>query len=197
MAADFEKQSYWHDRFASETAFEWLVTSSRFMTIVEPYIAHLTTRSHILQIGSGTSDLQNHFRSRGILNVTNIDYEPLAAERGQDLEREAFGDVKMRYTVADATQLSPEQQGKYHLVVDKSTCDAIACAGEDAVRKMVEGVRQCLAEDGLYIALSFSAHRFDMDRLPFDVQMIAQVPTPRIRPNDPDIYHYCYLLRPI
>lgn len=196
MTADFEKQSYWHDRFASETSFEWLVPSSHFMTLVEPYISHLNTQSQILQIGSGTSDLQNHFRSREILNVTNIDYEPLAAERGQDLEREAFGDVKMRYRVADATQLSPEQQGKYHLVVDKSTCDAIACGGDQAFRSMVEGVRQCLAGGGVYIALSFSAHRFDMNDLPFDVRIIARVPTPRIRPTDPDIYHYCYLLRP-
>jgi hypothetical protein len=196
MAVDFEKQSYWHDRFATETSFEWLLPSSRFMGLIEPYISHLNTRSQILQIGSGTSDLQNHFRSRGILKVTNIDYEPLATEHGQNLEREAFGNVKMRYAVADATSLSPEQQGRYDLVVDKSTCDAIACGGDEATRKMLEGTRQCLADGGSYIALSLSSQRFDMDNIPFDVQIIAQVPVPKVRPTDPETYHYCYLLRP-
>jgi len=194
MAADFEKQSYWHDRFTSETSFEWLLSSHDFMSIISPHLPpHLGPDSRILHIGSGTSALQNHFRARGILNVTNIDYEPLAAERGRALEREAFGDVKMTYDVADATNLQPRE--RYDLVVDKSTVDAIACGGDDAVRSMARSVASCLAEGGVWISLSFSAYRFDLPDLPLDVQTVTHVPTQKRHENDPDIFHYCYRLR--
>lgn len=194
MPVDFDKQSYWHDRFASEASFEWLLSSAEFMSILEPHLARLETASPILQLGFGTSDLQNHMRTCGFSNVTNVDYEPLAIERGRDLEKRTFGDVEMRYTVADVTQIRlPE---KYDLVVDKSTVDAVSCGGRVALLRTAEGVRGCLAAGAVWISLSFSSSRFDVDDLPFDVEVIAKVLTPKLKPSDPDIYHWCYLLRP-
>ncbi|KAJ3464310.1 hypothetical protein MRS44_009096 [Fusarium solani] len=129
MPADFDKQSYWHKRFASEKAFEWLVKSADFMPLVEPVLERLEpATARILHIGFGTSDLQNHFRARGFRNLLNVDYEPLAIDRGRELETQAFGDVQMRYEVQDATQLDLKE--KFDLIVDKSTVDAISCAGE-------------------------------------------------------------------
>ncbi|KAI0017793.1 S-adenosyl-L-methionine-dependent methyltransferase [Xylariomycetidae sp. FL0641] len=202
MPADFEKQSYWRERFASETAFEWLTSSATFMSIAEPYLARLgrpPEDTRVLQLGCGTSDLQNHFRTRGYLDVTNVDYEPLAIERGRQLEQRAFGDVRMNYAVADATQLThdlPEPR-KFDVVVDKSTVDAVSCAGTSVFLRMVENVRACLAaHDGFWISLSYSSYRFDLDDLPFHVQTIGKVPTPKSNPTEPDIFHWCYLLRP-
>ncbi|KAL7624990.1 hypothetical protein AAE478_004204 [Parahypoxylon ruwenzoriense] len=201
MPADFEKQSYWHERFASETSFEWLASSESFMAIVEPYLSALSDRAHptrVLQLGSGTSDLQNSFRSRGYLDVTNVDYEPLAIERGRRLEKEAFGDVKMKYVVADATQLESglSQSHAFHMVVDKSTVDAVSCGGETSVLRMAYGVRKCVVEGGLWISLSYSSSRFDVEQLPFDVEVIAKIPTPKLKASDPEVYYWCYLLRP-
>ncbi|KAJ6788489.1 hypothetical protein PWT90_02634 [Aphanocladium album] len=213
MAADFEQQSYWHERFSSETAFEWLLSSADFLSLVDPLLANLSRSSEILHIGSGTSDLHNHLRKRGFLNVTNVDYEPLAAHRGQELEQRAFGDVKLRYAVADATRLPEDltagassnddsESGDcvprydFQLVLDKSTCDAISCGGEEPLRKMCDSVYQCIRSDGAWIALSYSAHRFDMSDLPFDVKVLSKVPTPKARPDDPDVYYWCYCLRP-
>lgn len=205
MPADFEKQSYWHDRFASETSFEWLISSSEFVSIIEPFLEALDPSSaHILNLGSGTSDLQNHLRSRGFHRVCNLDYEPLAVERGRQLEEKAFGDVVTQYTVADATQLAhagPEigrrADGKFDLVIDKSTVDAVSCGGQAALLRMAQGVRSRLADDALWISLSFSASRFANHQLPFHVETIAKIPAPKIKTTDPDIYHWCYLLRPI
>lgn len=205
MPADFEKQSYWRDRFASETSFEWLLASSEFVSIIEPYLQQLDSSSaHILNLGSGTSDLQNHLRSRGFHNVSNLDYEPLAAERGRQLEKKAFGDVVMHYATADVTQLGHtgshlghRGDGKFDLVIDKSTVDAVSCGGQIAFLRMAQGVRNCLADNAVWISLSYSASRFDDDQLPFDMETIAKVPTPKLRPTDPDVYHWCYLLRPI
>lgn len=202
MPVDFDKQTYWHDRFSTETSFEWLIDSAEFISIIKPILTNLEPSSAgILHIGSGTSDLQNYFRQLGFLDVTNVDYEPLAAERGRELEKQAFGDVKMKYAVADATQLQlftngGDEERNFDLVVDKSTVDAISCGGEDQIRRMASCMREYLAPGAVWISMSYSAYRFDIEGLPFNVEVLAKVPTPKIKATDPDIYHWCYLLRP-
>ncbi|KAM3514706.1 hypothetical protein MY11210_001677 [Beauveria gryllotalpidicola] len=218
--ADYEQQSYWHQRFSSETAFEWLLSSADFLALIDPFLASLDRSSEILHIGSGTSDLHNHLRRRGFLRVTNVDYEPLAADRGRALERRTFGDVRLRYAVADATRLpedlaaaaasdddddDDEDEGgeggsaprcEFQLALDKSTSDAVSCGGEDALRKMCDGVYQCIRPDGAWIALSFSADRFRLSNLPFEVEVLSKIPMPKSRATDPDVFYWCYCLRP-
>ncbi|KAL7822626.1 kinase domain-containing protein [Trichoderma gracile] len=213
MPADFDQQAYWHHRFSTESSFEWLLSSNDFIAIIKPLLSSLNrTSTRILNIGCGTSDLHNHFRRLGFLDVTNVDYEPLAIERGQELERQAFGDVRMKYAVADATKSLlhiPSSRTndssenipvgkKFDLVVDKSTVDAISCGGEEQVRRMAHCVRECLADGGaaVWVSLSYSAERFSIEGLPFDVEVLERVLTAKKRETDPDIYHWCYLLRP-
>ena len=198
MPKDFEKQSYWKDRFSTETSFEWLVSSDTFMSILEPHLARLEKTARILQLGSGTSDLQNHLRSRGFCDVTNVDYEPLAMDRGRDIEKKAFGDVVTKYVVADATQLGQVEglSGKFDFVVDKSTADAISCGEGPGLLRMAAGIRERLVEGGVWISFSLSSSRFDNGQLPFQVEVMAKVPTPKLKPTDPDIFYWCYLLRP-
>ncbi|KAF4775251.1 hypothetical protein HER10_EVM0008337 [Colletotrichum scovillei] len=147
------------------------------MSIVDPCLTNLDDSARILQLGFGTSDLQNHIRARGFQNITN----------------QVFGDVRMRYLVADATQLQLET---YDLIIDKSTVDAISCGGEESVLRMAEGVRRHLTDGGFWISLSYSSGRFDVENLPFDVEVFAKIPTPKLKSTDPDIYHWCYLLTP-
>ncbi|KAM0330637.1 hypothetical protein ACHAQA_003587 [Verticillium albo-atrum] len=198
---DFEKQSYWRARFASEQAFEWLVSSSDLMAVLDPVLESLglapaatTVAPRVLQLGFGTSDLQNHFRSRGY-DVTNLDYEPLACERGRALEAAAFGDVRMEYRVADVTQL-PDDLGLFDLVVDKSTVDAVSCGGDEAFRRMVDGVEKCLSPQGVWVSLTYSADRFGVEGLPLAVEVLHKFPVPKLKPSEPDVFHWCYLLRP-
>ncbi|KAK3186540.1 hypothetical protein K4F52_004580 [Lecanicillium sp. MT-2017a] len=198
MPADYDQRSYWHGRFASEKAFEWLLTSEEFMSIITPYLDEYGPSAEILNIGSGTSDLQNHLRVRGFEKVTNVDYEPLATTRGRELEEQAFGDVRMRYAVADATRL-PEDlpDSNYDLVIDKSTVDAVSCGGEDKLVSMIHSVRECLAENAAWISLSYSSERFELEDLPFHVDVLAKVPTPKNRETDPDVFFWCYRMTPI
>ncbi|KAI0159876.1 S-adenosyl-L-methionine-dependent methyltransferase [Hypoxylon sp. FL1284] len=202
MPTDFEKQSYWRERFASEESFEWLASSESFMSIMEPYLSAVCRERRpprILHLGSGTSDLHNHLRRKGCPDVTNVDYEPLALERGRRLEKGAFGDVQTKYVVADATQLGGgdlPRNAAFDVVVDKSTVDAVSCGGATALLRMAAGVRSRLADGGLWISLSYSATRFAAPELPFDVEVIAEIPTPKFRETDPDVYFWCYLLRP-
>ncbi|KAI0418423.1 S-adenosyl-L-methionine-dependent methyltransferase [Xylaria grammica] len=197
MPADFEKQSYWHDRFASETAFEWLAPSATFISFLEPYLS-VSGDQRILNLGSGTSDLHVHLREKGSEDVTNVDYEPLALGRGREIEKRLCGDVRTKYAVADVTRLRADlpAPSAFDLVLDKSTVDAVSCGGEAAFLAMARGVRECLAPGGLWISLSYSAARFDLEQLPFDVRVIGKVPTPKAKVTDPDVYYWCYLLRP-
>ncbi|KAI0139462.1 S-adenosyl-L-methionine-dependent methyltransferase [Hypoxylon sp. NC0597] len=202
MPYDFEKQSYWHERYKTETSFEWLQSSEFFWTLIEPLLSKLPRKEgspRILQLGSGTSDLHNYFRWNGYLDVTNVDYEPLAIERGREVEKSVFGDVLMKYVVADVTQLEkdlPEHQ-KFDVVVDKSTVDAVSCGGTTPLLNMASGVRERLAEGGFWVSLSYSSSRFNVEGLPpFDVEVIHQIPTAKLRELDPEVYNYCYLLRP-
>ncbi|KAK7702569.1 hypothetical protein SLS64_009532 [Diaporthe eres] len=219
MPADFDKQEYWHARFATETKFEWLATSEEFMRILEAD-ADFSQRlnrasSRVLHVGFGTSDLQNHLRAAGFERVLNVDYEPLAVERGRQLEEAAFGGVRMGYAVADATRLDADlglaeeqdqgqergqgeekERRKFDFVVDKSTVDAVSCGGEEALLSMCRAVRRCLAPGGFWISLSYSRWRFDLDGLPFRYEEIARIPTRKLKETDPDIYHHCYKLTP-
>lgn len=204
MPTDFDKQEYWHARFATETNFEWLATSEEFMRILEAdadFSQRLSpASSRVLHVGFGTSDLQNHLRAAGFVHVLNVDYEPLAVERGRQLEEAAFGGVRMGYAVADATRLDAElavaEGHKFDFVVDKSTVDAVSCGGEAALLSMCHAVRRCLAPGGFWISLSYSRWRFDVDGLPFRYEEIGRIPTRKLKETDPDIYHHCYKLTP-
>lgn len=194
MPPDYDKQDYWRQRFAMETAFEWLTDSSTFMAIMDRTLDRLDRSARLLHLGSGTSDLHNHLRRRGFLTVTNVDYEPLALKRGQALENSAFGDAKMRYVIADVTQLDLDE--RYDLAIDKGTADAMSCGGEDALVRMAAVVKKHLAPGGVWISMSYSSSRFDDERLPMTVEVIAKIPTPKRKETDPDIYYWCYMLGP-
>ncbi|KAI1273878.1 S-adenosyl-L-methionine-dependent methyltransferase [Xylaria sp. FL0933] len=216
MVADFEKQSYWHNRFAKETSFEWLAPSATLISFMEPYLsppsADITQQQRILHLGSGTSDLAVRLRERGHKDITNVDYEPLALVRGREMEEVAFGDVVMEYAVADVTRMrlvdlptTTSHQGSHQgshcpqgfdIIVDKSTIDAVACGGDEAVLAMARSVRECLKTDGVWISLSYSAQRFEIEGLGFDVCVIGNIATPKARATDPDVFYWCYLLRP-
>ena len=194
MPADFEKQDYWRERFTSETSFEWLVSSAAFMDILLPYLQPLAGSAQILHLGSGTSDLHNHLRQHGFLSVTNMDYEALALERGRQLERDRFGDVRTKYVVADATRLKTAD--RYQVVIDKSTADAIGCGEGDAIMLLAKGLHRCLDGNGFWVSLSYSPSRFEHVQSLFEVEVISRLLTPKSKPTDPDVFHYCYLLRP-
>ncbi|KAI1170641.1 hypothetical protein F4777DRAFT_568544 [Nemania sp. FL0916] len=154
LPPNFEEQGYWQERFASKTTFEWLVPSATFMSLVAPYLS-ASARQKIPNLGSGTSDLHTHFRARGYHDVTSLDYEPRALDRGRDLEEEAFGDAQMHYAVADVTKLADNlgRPEAFDLIVDKGTADAVACGGDVALRSMVLSVRDCFAADGVWISI--------------------------------------------
>lgn len=203
MPPEYDSKEYWHARFGKETAFEWLVPSAEFVKVLEPLLPDPQTAAppKILHVGCGTSDLHTLLRQRGYRDITNMDYEPLAIQRSREIEERIFGDVEMNYVVADATDFDLGDDVKFDLVIDKSTTDAIACNGSSPVISMTNAIRRCLRDDGMWISLSFSAYRYDCEgavsEIPFSIELVSKIPTPKTKPHDPDIFYYCYLLRPL
>jgi hypothetical protein len=90
-----------------------------------------------------------------------------------------------------------EKEGTFDLVIDKSTADAVSCGGDEALRRMGRTVRECMGEGAVWVSLSYSVERYDdVVGLPFDVESAEKVTLPKRKETDPDVCHWCYVLRP-
>ncbi|BFZ53766.1 hypothetical protein PYCC9005_000797 [Savitreella phatthalungensis] len=192
--ADFHRKSYWEQRFDREQAFDWLVSSEQIFLSVKHL---LQPQSRVLHLGSGTSNLHVCLRHDGHLDVRNVDFAQKALDHGRQMELLEFGDVLHHYSQADVTRLPANWTGTVDVVIDKSTADAVSCAGDDAVLAMAREVSRVLSSQGIWICCSYSCSRFDLsDELPFSVMTLKKFQLPKSEPNEPDIFHYCYLLNP-
>lgn len=189
----FHDVSYWRTRFTDERAFEWLISSDKFVTTIQPY---LLTGKFVLNLGSGTSDLHNYMRRAGC-QVTNVDFEASALEHGMFLEKAVFGEVLTEYIVADVTAL-PTFPTSFDVIVDKSTSDAVSCAGDDALVRMIRSVKSVLADTGVWICCSYSEQRFSsISQSNFSIAVLEKIPRPKANQHEPELFTWIYLLKPI
>lgn len=195
--SEYHSLEYWNARFQGESSFDWLISSKAFMDLILPFCDQASEKEcRVLQLGFGTSHLHVHLRRAGLL-VTNVDFEPSAIIHGKAAEVESFGDVLMQYMVADATALPPLDR-TFDLVVDKSTVDAISCAGDDALISTLRSVRAVLATTGVWLCCSYSAQRFsNLQQSYFAISTLHSIAQQKSNPHDPDIFTWIYMLRPI
>ncbi|KAJ3066777.1 hypothetical protein HDU98_009965 [Podochytrium sp. JEL0797] len=198
---DFSSKSFWDSRFEDETNFEWLTGAD---TLAQHVASLLATQQHfnrdtttLLHIGSGTSTLSNSLRSLLVPNylsspalITNLDYSPLAVQKGKEIERDQFESIQMRWCVADLLNWESLQESlraihptaefiKYSMIVEKSCADAISCGhnviSSSPLQIPESNARNCVAPTvalafhlarvtnagARWIALSYSKYRFD------------------------------------
>lgn len=195
--SDYHSSEYWKTRFQAESSFDWLISSKTFMDIILPFCNdEKAAGCRVLQLGFGTSDLHLQLRRAG-LTVTNVDFEATAILHGKAAETESFGDVIMEYIVADATALPPFKHS-FDLVVDKSTVDAISCAGDDALLSTLSSVRATLTARSVWICCSYSSQRFqNLRQSYFTISPLQTIAQEKSNLYDPDIFTWIYVLRPI
>jgi EEF1A lysine methyltransferase 4 len=137
MPPDYGTQAYWDDRFRRDTKpFDWLLPADCLDAAVSQAIAGIE-QPRLLHIGCGSSDTS--FQLRQLVDapeqITNMDYSTTAIEQCRQREREELGEeggAGMVWEVADllsAESLTALVSSSRHfdVVVDKSTCDCIAC----------------------------------------------------------------------
>jgi hypothetical protein len=154
----FGSQDYWNQRFTSNSnPFEWLEAPDVLDPYLESALEDIADpEPQLLHIGCGTSLLSYHLAGhvQSPEQIHNVDYSDVAIKIGQDRELEMLHQqaedrnnntpsspennmrrkFPMRWSSADllshTSLLGTCRPSSYSVIVDKSTCDSIACADD-------------------------------------------------------------------
>jgi hypothetical protein len=149
----FGQRQYWNDRYAKTSkAYDWLNHADVLDGQLDQALKACSNPSpKILHIGCGNSELSFNlrFKVRDPSQIHNIDYSPVVIDWGKATEQDMFGvnagennsvtastakDFAMPMMEWDEVDLLTLQSiiakcalGGYSIVLDKSTCDSLAC----------------------------------------------------------------------
>ena len=147
------------DTFALR-AEDWYL---RFEEIFEDLEAIIyDTKSKILNVGCGLSELSFQMYNYGFSNIVNIDFSPVAIsilkEEAEKRLLSNFECIEM-----DATEMTfPDEEFKY--IIDKGTLDSIICNGQlDQYDYLLE-IDRVLKKNGTFICISHT-DRSDLFRV--------------------------------
>uniref|UniRef100_A0A7E4W6J5 Protein-lysine N-methyltransferase n=1 Tax=Panagrellus redivivus TaxID=6233 RepID=A0A7E4W6J5_PANRE len=88
----------------------------------------------ILDLGTGNASVLRNLRLKGYTNLTGVDYCEAAVELSRKAARaeETVGSTKIEFAVADliANETDPALKGRFQVILDKGTWDAISLAGD-------------------------------------------------------------------
>ncbi|KZT19487.1 hypothetical protein NEOLEDRAFT_1077710 [Neolentinus lepideus HHB14362 ss-1] len=147
MPPQYHDQTFWNKRFEHETLFEWLGDGQ--ITMLPPlndflvqYKSHRDAVPEILHIGAGTSIFQEHVKNALIQvygrdvdcrKILNTDFSDMAVMKGRSAAANSGAKSAMRWAKADLTKwedmrnISSNTPGRFAMVLDKSTSDAVSC----------------------------------------------------------------------
>ena len=161
LARNYGDKAYWDERYRSnrqsDAADEWLVGYSDIAHVVAPQLEALPRRRpRLLMLGCGDSEFSADLYDAGFPDITNVDISEVCIETMR--RKEGRRRPKMRWEVADCTDLSRFAPGSFDAVIDKTLFDALCCSSDAValVPRMLEGVQRVLRRGGCYIIVSFS-----------------------------------------
>lgn len=152
MPPSYGSREYWEERFATETSFDWLLSTSKALAIVYELLQSCGSDDdvEVLHIGCGNSELSHALP--GVVGakarVTNVDFSERVVETAKDRAEAGDGSRRDRdecsteWVAADLLSADDicekllngpgdrPHQDKGDIVVDKGTSDSISC-GED------------------------------------------------------------------
>ncbi|KAJ1916763.1 hypothetical protein H4219_003582 [Mycoemilia scoparia] len=177
----YDKKEYWQERFEQEQSFEWLVGPQKLLPILET--SGVSTKTRVLQVGCGNSELAFSLFDNGYTDILSIDYCSNVIERMKEETDNRYGQgsdiVKPRWKAMSALDLSnlyapspssgrtpnnAAMSANFDCVLDKGAMDAIACSDDNdnsLVNKMEEQVSKLLDKDGIWIIVSYSDSRWN------------------------------------
>ncbi|KAG1655286.1 hypothetical protein FOA52_007982 [Chlamydomonas sp. UWO 241] len=153
MAPDYASLAYWESRYKREPDnFDWYQNYVGLRRILD---AHVPRDARVLQVGVGTSGLQEDMVCiGGFSSVTNIDISGIAIKKMRQLHAHIS---ELRYQVADVRDMSEFPGRSFDAVIDKGTLDAIMCGGSSAsnAHAMIEECARVLAPGGVMVVITF------------------------------------------
>ncbi|EFJ43782.1 hypothetical protein VOLCADRAFT_65458, partial [Volvox carteri f. nagariensis] len=130
---------YWDERYSREpAAFDWYQGFNGLQSILHQAFPLHTT---LLQVGVGSSRLQEDMARAGWRLIINIDYSRVVINHMADLHK---GVRALEYRVADARHMPEFTDCSFEGVIDKGTLDAILCGergAQDATAMLAECFR--------------------------------------------------------
>lgn len=163
----FKLHSYWEDRFAEESEYEWLTTWSQVEQFLLPY---LKPEQKILIVGCGNSSFSADIYDAGFHNIVNIDFSAVVIEKMKAIHEAVR--PGMQWVVMDMTKMTfPEHS--FDIVIDKAAMDALVVDEGDvwdpneetiqSVHAMCQSVSHVLktdSADNVHLQISFAQPHF-------------------------------------
>eukprot|EP00884_Botryococcus_braunii_P018772 jgi/Botrbrau1/5579/Bobra.97_2s0010.1 len=116
---NFQSQSYWERRHASQPRFEWYMGSDFILQALERHCTVEPSAARVLHPGCGTSLLGRDINSAGYKEVVNVDYVQAVADQ-MNADYAAPG---LTWEACDLTQTTHWLPASFDLVVDKAMLD--------------------------------------------------------------------------
>ncbi|GLC49733.1 hypothetical protein PLESTB_000280800 [Pleodorina starrii] len=128
---------YWDERYSREPAsFDWYQGFGGLQSILQlAFPLHAT----ILQVGVGSSRLQEDMARAGWRHIINVDYSRVVVDHMSELHK---GVRALEYRVADVRNMPEFVDCSFEGVLDKGTLDAVLC-GEHSAKHAAAMLSEC------------------------------------------------------
>lgn len=146
----YAEASYWEARYGKEhQPFEWFLGYTALRRVLR---AFLSKRKPVLQIGCGTSNIQEGMAKAG-WTMVNVD---IARNVIDKLKQEHSGIPGLSYAVTDCRNMPEYMDCEFGGVLDKGTVDALLCCkdGVSNVTRMFAETSRVLAPGGTFLLIS-------------------------------------------
>lgn len=159
QSQEFTNKQYWNQFFQrlDNKAFEWYGKTEDIFPVISQ---SLHSKSKILMIGSGNSNLSSDLYDSGYHDITNVDYSEVAVEEMKRKNQTTRS--MMKWDLGDATDLHGLYTNEsFDVVIDKGTLDAIFSENTPELRQktlqMFQEIERVLSNsDGMYILITLA-----------------------------------------
>jgi hypothetical protein len=177
--SDFSSSTYWATRFDTETSFEWLLPSAKIVEFIiensnSPPSSTTIETLKCLHLGCGTSDLgltltlslRERYATSNYSDIQVIDTDFVADSiNPSPLPLPHYHQI-YPLDCLDLAQLEnyTTQVGRWDLIIDKSTADAISCGpsidGVEPLDVLLRNMAKVTKKGTRWISISYSTTRF-------------------------------------
>jgi len=154
-APDYGSPQFWHEVYTGVSKWqrtipaEWLLGYPEFKA--QGWHRYLRG-GNILELGCGNCDFMSAAYDDGFHDVTctDIDHSVVNTMR----QRNSVLRPGIKYMQCDACDMHDVANESFDIIFDKSTMDALICAGKQMVSRCSAEVHRVLKDAGMYICLS-------------------------------------------